>query len=140
LLLDVDHFKAFNDRYGHPAGDLCLKHVADVLEKAVPESAGCVARWGGEEFIVAMPQATLAGAMAMAQALCDAVNASSLRHERSPTASCVTISVGVSVVVPSHSALTIDALIARADRALYSAKHEGRNRAHLDELSAAALA
>ncbi len=135
LLMDVDHFKAFNDHYGHPAGDQCLRHVADILQKAVPQQEACVARWGGEEFIVVMPHAQADQALAMAQTLCDAVNASSLRHQRSPTASCVTISVGVAVAQAGDAILSVDGLLARADRALYRAKHDGRNRAHLDELS-----
>lgn len=131
LLMDVDHFKAYNDRYGHPAGDQCLKHVAQVLQQSVHEAEGCVARWGGEEFIVVLPGAQLHAAMKTAQSLCAAVRELGLRHEGSPTCGSVTISVGVAVVRPAlaSSADSIDSLIAQADAALYRAKSGGRNRA-----------
>ncbi|TAK89796.1 MAG: GGDEF domain-containing protein [Aquabacterium sp.] len=131
LLMDVDHFKAFNDRYGHPAGDQCLKHVARALQQHVPPQVGCVARWGGEEFIVVLPRAQLHVAMRRAQALCHVVHGLGLRHDAAPTLGCVTISVGVAVVRPSSGASidSIDSLIAQADAALYRAKAGGRNRA-----------
>jgi len=128
FLMDVDHFKAFNDRYGHPAGDQCLRHVAQILQKAVPAEAGCTARWGGEEFIVGLPGMDTQAAMRMAQSLCDAVQSSGLRHEASTTAASVTISIGVVVARPAQSRRSVDTLIADADAALYRAKREGRNR------------
>jgi diguanylate cyclase (GGDEF)-like protein len=131
LLMDVDHFKAFNDRYGHPAGDQCLRHVAQILQKAVPDSVGCVVRWGGEEFIVGLPGMDAQQAMRMAQSLCEAVQTSGLRHEASSTAQSVTISIGVAVVQPANGARNVDGLIAEADAALYRAKREGRNRCAL---------
>lgn len=128
LLMDVDHFKAFNDRYGHPAGDQCLRHVAQILQKAVPAESGCVARWGGEEFIVALPGMDAQAAAKVAQALCEAVQSSGLRHEASTTAGSVTISIGVAAVRPAESSRHVDGLVADADAALYRAKREGRNR------------
>lgn len=137
LLIDVDHFKAFNDRYGHPAGDQCLKHVAKALQQQVPQALGCVARWGGEEFIVVLPDADAARAMKTAQGLCEAVSGLGLRHEASATSPSVTISVGVAVTRPAaaHGAgdgavvASVDGLVAAADVALYRAKEGGRNRA-----------
>lgn len=131
LLMDVDHFKAFNDRYGHPAGDQCLKHVAMALQRQVPPQIGCVARWGGEEFIVVLPRAQLHAAMKRAQGLCKAVHGLGLRHDAAPAFGCVTISVGVAVVRPASDSVNdaIDSLIAQADAALYRAKASGRNRA-----------
>ena len=128
LLIDVDHFKSFNDRYGHPAGDQCLRHVAQALQQRVSTSVGCVARWGGEEFMVALPRMEVAAAMTLAQTLCDSVAALGLRHEASSTAPRVTISVGVAVAQPAQLCDTIEGLIAKADAALYRAKGEGRNR------------
>ncbi|MGC4060362.1 MAG: GGDEF domain-containing protein [Aquabacterium sp.] len=128
LLMDVDHFKAFNDRYGHPAGDQCLRHVAQILQKAVPAEQGCVARWGGEEFIVALPGMDAQAAMRVAQTLCEAVQSSGLRHEASTTAGSVTISIGVACARPAEFSRHVDGLVADADAALYRAKREGRNR------------
>lgn len=128
LLMDVDQFKAFNDRYGHPAGDQCLRHVAQALQQRLPETAGCLARWGGEEFIVALPSMDATQAMSMALDLCQTVRALGLRHESSSVAPCVTISVGVAVAPAGQLAGGVDQLVAAADVALYRAKHEGRNR------------
>jgi diguanylate cyclase (GGDEF)-like protein len=128
LLMDVDHFKAFNDRYGHPAGDQCLRHVAQILQKAVPAELGCVARWGGEEFIVGLPGMDTQAAVRVAQTLCEAVHSSGLRHEASTTANSVTISIGVASVRPTDAGRDVDGLVADADAALYRAKREGRNR------------
>lgn len=142
LLMDVDHFKVFNDRYGHPAGDQCLRHVAEILQKTVPADKGCVARWGGEEFVVALPGMNAEQAQVMGLALCHAVSSSGLRHEGSTTAPSVTISVGVAVTRPASGDVNIDGLIARADAALYRAKREGRNRCLLaadSEVRAAAV-
>jgi len=133
LLMDVDHFKAFNDRYGHPAGDQCLRHVAAILQKTLPAEQGCVARWGGEEFIVALPGMNARQAQIVAQAMCQAVQSAGLRHEGSATADSVTVSVGVAVARPAEGGINVDGLIARADAALYRAKHEGRNRCVVDE-------
>jgi diguanylate cyclase (GGDEF)-like protein len=128
LLIDVDHFKAYNDRYGHPAGDQCLRHVAEVLQREVPASRGTVARWGGEEFIIVLPHTDALRAMALAQALVDAVAALALRHEASPTSASVTISAGVAVATPGQSLHSPDEIIAKADFGLYRAKREGRHR------------
>jgi diguanylate cyclase (GGDEF)-like protein len=136
LLMDVDHFKAFNDRYGHPAGDQCLRHVAEILHKTVPPEKGCVARWGGEEFILALPGMNAEQAQVMGLALCHAVLSSGLRHEGSTTAGSVTLSVGVAVVRPARGDVSVDGLIAQADAALYRAKREGRNRCVLAETEA----
>lgn len=128
VLCDVDHFKAYNDRYGHPAGDQCLRRVAEVLQRGVPAEQGTVARWGGEEFIVVLPRTDARGAMTVAQALVDAVAALGLRHEASPTSASVTISIGVAVATPGHTLHSPDEIIAKADFGLYRAKHEGRHR------------
>ncbi len=128
LLLDVDHFKAYNDRHGHPAGDQCLQHVAKVLAQHSTRPQTCLARWGGEEFIVILPGATGEQALQVAQVLQQAVQATALRHEASPTAHCVTVSIGVASCRTHDPSWSIDGLIAQADQALYQAKAQGRNR------------
>jgi diguanylate cyclase (GGDEF)-like protein len=132
LMIDVDHFKAFNDRYGHPAGDQCLRHVAQVLHSVLgqrlPGDQACVGRWGGEEFVVVLPGLSASQAMPLAQALCDAVLAMGLRHEASSTAPSVSISVGLASARPASQGGSASRLIDQADAALYRAKHEGRNR------------
>ncbi|MBI3381637.1 MAG: GGDEF domain-containing protein [Aquabacterium sp.] len=130
LLIDVDHFKAFNDRYGHPAGDQCLRQVARAMRSRLGEGRGLLARWGGEEFVVVLPGATPQAAMAVAEDLRQAVAALAMRHEASTTSEHVSISVGVAD--PSQAGADerplVDRLVSRADEALYRAKQDGRNR------------
>jgi diguanylate cyclase (GGDEF)-like protein len=128
ILLDVDHFKAFNDRYGHPAGDQCLKLVAQAMRSAVVGGGATLARWGGEEFIVLLPWATPDSATRLAQSLQQAVSALSLRHEASPTGARVSVSMGIKLMNPGESGRSIDQLISAADEALYQAKRLGRDR------------
>ena len=128
LLIDVDHFKAYNDRYGHPTGDQCLRHVAQLLQARVTEGIGSVARWGGEEFIVVLPRTDGAQALRLGQALTEAVADLGLRHEASATGPHVTISVGAAAAIPGQVWTSPDELIAMADAALYRAKAEGRHR------------
>ncbi len=128
ILLDVDHFKAFNDRYGHPAGDQCLKLVSQAMRSAVVGGGATLARWGGEEFIVLLPWATQASVTRLAQSLQQAVSALSLRHEASPTGARVSISLGLKLMNPAEPGRTIDQLISAADDALYQAKSRGRDR------------
>lgn len=127
LLLDVDHFKAFNDRYGHPAGDQCLKLVAQALSACVESEGGTLARWGGEEFVVLLPGVRQAEAERIAHRLCQAVSALGLRHEASPTAGVVTLSIGGSCGVPEVAGVSATDALWLADQALYRAKSEGRN-------------
>jgi diguanylate cyclase (GGDEF)-like protein len=130
LMVDVDHFKKYNDRYGHPAGDECLRQVAQVLMDKLRRPVDLVARYGGEEFIAVLPQSDEAYAMAVAERVRQAVEALQLRHEGSSSALVLTVSVGVA----SGTALfgqAPESLVARADQALYLAKREGRNRVSL---------
>lgn len=146
LMIDVDHFKPFNDRYGHPAGDACLRCVARALMGVSRRPADLVARYGGEEFVVLLPITARAGAERMAQAVLDAVAELDIAHEASLTSRCVTVSVGVACydnrskcwVSPSPASregLSTHGfardLVHAADQALYSAKHSGRARARL---------
>lgn len=126
LMIDIDHFKRYNDHYGHPTGDACLQQVAAVLKAAMQRASDLVARYGGEEFVCLLPGCDQAPALAKAQALQAALAAQGIAHEASPTAAWVTLSIGVAVAQPQAGGSPA-ALVAAADAALYSAKHRGRN-------------
>ncbi len=127
LLIDIDHFKLYNDCYGHPAGDLCLQRIAGVLGELAEERGGVAARLGGEEFGVILPAAGAADATLRAEGFRVAIRALGIAHERAPTDAVVTASIGVAVVAPSVGDPHTD-IIEAADRALYQAKATGRNR------------
>lgn len=127
VMIDIDHFKRYNDTYGHQQGDACLQTVARVLRAGFRRAHDLVARYGGEEFVCLMPECDLAGVRVRAQALCQAVHGAGLAHSSSPTASVVTISLGVACLVPDAASCAQD-LVARADANLYRAKLGGRNR------------
>lgn len=124
-VVDVDWFKHYNDHYGHPAGDACLREIAQALATTVNRSTDLVARYGGEEFVFLAPMTDLAGVRGMAQKLLQAVEALALAHELSPLGR-VSVSIGVAASVPGQEA-SADVLVARADAALYEAKKQGRN-------------
>lgn len=129
LLCDVDHFKAYNDCYGHQAGDECLRVVAHSIERCCG-SRSLVARYGGEEFAVIFPGAGREHAMKRAESILAAVLAENLPHETSAVSNCVTVSVGVVSRVPvSPDHRDLRAFVDDADRNLYLAKRRGRNRA-----------
>jgi diguanylate cyclase (GGDEF)-like protein len=139
LLLDVDHFKAYNDRYGHQAGDRALRHVAQVCQAIVTAPQDLVARYGGEEFAVLLYDLDAVEAGKLAERMRKAVIGLKLEHLDSPAGQLVTISVGVAVVVPSVERRSRGAL-QLADEALYQAKTRGRNRIEvLDPSAHAAL-
>jgi len=129
-MIDVDWFKRYNDCYGHPAGDACLRQVADALRSVAQRAGDIVARYGGEEFVVV----TIANADSMAsfvQSIRAAIERLALPHEESPFGH-VTVSVGVACCRPDGTEQPPGALLERADRALYRAKDGGRNRVVLD--------
>ncbi|MFT3856728.1 MAG: diguanylate cyclase [Aquabacterium sp.] len=129
-LIDVDHFKRYNDGYGHPAGDECLRAVAKVLMRVAAEPGGVLARWGGEEFVMAWPENDAAAdPLAMGEGLCEAVAALALPHAHSDTAPVVTVSVGVSSSAHLPDWRDWQGVLAQADAGLYQAKREGRHRA-----------
>jgi diguanylate cyclase (GGDEF)-like protein len=128
LLVDVDHFKRYNDRHGHPQGDDCLRRLSAVLSAAVMRPGDLVARYGGEEFACILPQTPLAGAEALARRLDAMVRALGLPHGDPACGPTVTVSIGGAVAVPGPGR-SIDALLAAADRELYRAKAQGRGRA-----------
>lgn len=127
LMVDVDHFKKYNDRYGHPAGDECLSQIARVLQTTLRRPEDLIARYGGEEFIAVLPRTDADYAMAIAERVRIAVEALQMRHESSSASHFVTVSIGV-VSCKADFLMKSSALISAADQALYQAKHEGRNR------------
>jgi diguanylate cyclase (GGDEF)-like protein len=129
LLVDVDHFKRYNDAYGHPAGDECLKRVAAAMSSQV-RVYDLVARYGGEEFAVILPHQTLAGAAAVAERIRDAVEHAGPADLALPGGA--TVSIGAAACGATHLA-SPEQLITQADRALYLAKKAGRNRVVLAE-------
>ncbi|MFN3984232.1 MAG: diguanylate cyclase domain-containing protein [Rhodocyclaceae bacterium] len=129
LLADVDHFKQFNDHYGHQAGDECLKSVARALERALRRPSDLVARYGGEEFAMVLPDTDALGAERVAVAIVDAVGDLAIPHRGSSTSDHVTVSVGVATIAPAPGDDGGWArLLQQADGCLYQAKSEGRNR------------
>lgn len=127
-IIDVDHFKAYNDYYGHPQGDACLQGVANAINTVASRPGELVARYGGEEFAVILPHTDAAGAEKYGRWLCALVGDLQIPHQGSATAPTVTISVGLVAMVPPVQGST-QQLIAAADQALYQAKTAGRNRA-----------
>lgn len=126
IMADVDHFKKFNDRYGHRMGDVCLKAVAQVIQDAALRPGDLKARYGGEEFALILPNTDLAGTVRVAERIRTQVEALELTHEDNP-GDVVTISLGCVSMVP-RTDLGFDSLVENADRLLYQAKDEGRNR------------
>lgn len=126
ILLDVDYFKNYNDNYGHPAGDAVLKRLAELMRRASSRAGEMVGRYGGEEFIVVLPGASLASAVRTAKRLKQFVIDENMPHMKSAVAEYITISQGVVSVVPDADQTPAD-LIKRADTALYRAKGKGRN-------------
>ncbi len=126
IMIDVDHFKAYNDRYGHPAGDSVLQQVALALRDSLQRTGELVARYGGEEFVLLLPSADHAEAVRCGEALRSRIEQLQIAHAGSG-AEVVTISAGAATAIPNDD-LTPRALIDAADRQLYAAKHSGRNR------------
>ena len=127
IMLDVDHFKLFNDRYGHQAGDDCLRTVSRVLAEHVLRPGDLVARFGGEEFVCLLPETDPEGAARVAERLRARLEAEAIPHAASPVADHVTISLGYASTFPPADEPP-DRILEQADRALYAAKREGRNR------------
>ncbi len=127
LMLDVDHFKGYNDTYGHPAGDQVLIQIAALCEAQTGRSTDLTARYGGEEFVIVLSHTDAAGALQVAQSINKFVQSLAIPHASSATADVVTISIGVATAQPSGISNPAT-LIASADSALYAAKNNGRNR------------
>ncbi|MFZ1025270.1 MAG: AAA-like domain-containing protein [Limnoraphis robusta] len=136
ILIDIDHFKVYNDLYGHPAGDVCLQRVAKTLEECVNYSTDLVCRYGGEEFVILLSRSNNQGAMEVAQRVQQQIKALHMSVEN-PRVICfpeniVTVSIGVATIIPSSQFNWLQ-LIEAADKALYKSKKTGRNRITVSE-------
>jgi diguanylate cyclase (GGDEF)-like protein len=127
IMADVDHFKLYNDGYGHNKGDECLKKVAELLNGNIPRETDLVARFGGEEFCVILPNTSEEGGYKVAENLRRSIEGLGYPHEYSPTLKTVTVSLGVASISPADGHVVAQ-LLERADQALYAAKRSGRNR------------
>lgn len=127
IMLDVDYFKHFNDRYGHAAGDECLKQIAKAINTTLKRPADLAIRYGGEEFTVLLPDTNSHGANQLAQAILEAIRSLEIQHADSPL-SVVTASAGVTANSPATEETTAAAMLKAADIFLYQAKAKGRNR------------
>ncbi|MEG4573717.1 diguanylate cyclase [Microcoleus sp. N3A4] len=130
ILCDIDSFKNYNDTYGHPGGDECLRQVAGAIGNAVDRPADLVARYGGEEFAVILPNTAMQGAVVVAEHIQLKIAALQLPHAGSQVSEYVTVSFGVASIVPASES-GAEILIAAADQALYQAKRLGRDRIQL---------
>ena len=125
-MLDVDWFKDFNDRYGHLAGDDCLRRIARILEQVPGNEQEIVARYGGEEFVIVLPGLDGQSALAVAQSIGKAIENEGIPHNKGKNSTVTTISAGVAFCYPTANK-NLEDLLKKADAALYQAKTNGRN-------------
>ncbi|WP_028134783.1 diguanylate cyclase [Bradyrhizobium japonicum] len=129
LMIDVDYFKAYNDEYGHPAGDACLRLVAKIIAAETQRAGDLAARYGGEEFAMLLPNTDAAGCAQVGERIRKAIHDAGLVHDSNQAAGCVTASVGGATCRPAlERTAGVSSLLEAADRALYAAKDAGRNR------------
>jgi diguanylate cyclase (GGDEF)-like protein len=126
ILCDIDFFKQYNDTYGHPAGDECIKQVVRALNSTILRTTDLLARYGGEEFAAILPQTNLSQALKVAQRMQEAIAQLKIPHSASAAGSYITISIGVASTVPFEPNLA-SLLLDEVDRRLYDAKRQGRN-------------
>lgn len=129
LLIDIDCFKPYNDNYGHDAGDITLKRIAEVIVESMPRSTDLAARFGGEEFVVLLPATDNEGVMLVAERIRRHVKALAIKHDHSACTNVVTVSIGIAIL--AGDALNEYDLFKQADTALYKAKEAGRNQCML---------
>ena len=130
LMIDIDHFKSYNDNYGHQQGDDCLRRVSTALGQALKRPGDFAARYGGEEFAIVLPNTDADGAMVVAETLRENVAELRLPNPGSQVSDQVTVSVGVCSLIPEPG-VAVEALISAADKALYTAKSKGRNQVRM---------
>lgn len=134
IMIDIDHFKLYNDHYGHQAGDICLQQVGAAMSACAARPQDMLARYGGEEFVLLLPQEAAGGAAVVAQRVLDTIRRLKIPHAGSPTSSYVTASLGVHTMLPPFENSDSDALIRQADQQMYRAKQSGRDRICVAEL------
>jgi len=127
MMIDVDHFKLYNDTYGHALGDECLKQIAQTLQQCTSRATDFVARYGGEEFVILLPNTNLEGGLQLAERIRQAVHQRNIEHRSSPVADCVTLSIGLVTRKPGLE-MEMSQFKEAADKMLYQAKHDGRDR------------
>lgn len=127
LMIDIDHFKNYNDHYGHPAGDRCLRDVADLLRKVVRRPRDRLTRYGGEEFAMLLPGTPLGGVTEVGREVVERIRMLDLPHANNPMADRVTVSAGATALIPTSLEDAV-VLVRHSDEALYAAKGAGRNR------------
>jgi diguanylate cyclase (GGDEF)-like protein len=137
-VLDVDHFKLYNDSLGHAAGDVCLQQVAQAINTHAPRATDLAARYGGEEFVLLFAETDADSAYRLAEAIRTHVEALQLPHPRSITSPWITLSVGVATIQPTQMDNT-EALFVAADRAMYVAKENGRNQVQVTKAASSVM-
>jgi diguanylate cyclase (GGDEF)-like protein len=128
IMIDIDHFKLYNDHYGHQAGDACLQQVSAAMKRCATRPQDLLARYGGEEFILLLPQEGADGTEVVANRILEEVRKLAIPHATSPTTPQITLSMGLATVLPPSDSTDPSALIRTADANLYRAKQTGRNR------------
>jgi len=136
MVIDIDYFKLYNDTYGHAEGDVCLKSVARILKSCIHRPADIIARIGGEEFVVMLPNVDVDGAVILARQMQHQLNIAGLTHATSPLNENVTVSIGIASVIPEENTSALG-LFKAADKALYKAKTKGRNQIVVGEMELA---
>jgi diguanylate cyclase (GGDEF)-like protein/PAS domain S-box-containing protein len=126
ILMDIDYFKQYNDHYGHLQGDACLKQVAQILSQAVTRSRDLIARFGGEEFVIVLPETDAVAARTIAERCQYLIAQANIAHQQSQVANILTISLGVNTIIPSQKDDLLR-FIEKTDQQLYQAKQNGRN-------------
>ena len=127
LMIDIDHFKNYNDAYGHSEGDRCLIIIAETLAENITRQEDFVARYGGEEFVVVLPDTDESGAQMVADKMIESIRRLRLPHKQSGVADHVTISIGVTTGSVKHTQSGVD-YVKQADKSLYLSKQNGRDR------------
>jgi diguanylate cyclase (GGDEF)-like protein len=131
IMCDIDHFKLYNDTYGHQQGDACLTQVAKAIKSSINRPADLVSRYGGEEFCIVLPETTQEGAAILAEIVRENVKYLKLEHSSSPVSKLVSLSLGVASMIPDRNSQP-SVLLEAADRALYQAKGNGRDRVEVN--------